>query len=273
VRHNQQKVARELAELALENGSQGQFRQRWMEYLATRYVGFDMSAMFSSHDGSIFAADVYGSVNTLSNNIGRYVSEMAPADFGVAMRGRTVIDTDIFSQPRRSQMRVYVEHNRPQGIREYMTRVWIRNGAVFWFALSRTRCSPSYKHSTLQAVDDVFPVLAVGEALHARGTPQANVSDWSHEVRLTPGEARVVDLARRGLSNVEISTVLKRSRLTVRNQLISAYKKLQVSNRTELAFVLAASPGAPRPLPGKNAVSRLLSVGPGVASEQGHRRT
>ena len=59
---------------------------------------------------------------------------------------------------------------------------------------------------------------------------------------LTAGEARVARLAAEGRSNREIAQRLFVTTKTVENQLSSAYRKLRVSSREELAPALAAAP-------------------------------
>jgi DNA-binding NarL/FixJ family response regulator len=57
-------------------------------------------------------------------------------------------------------------------------------------------------------------------------------------MELSRGEQRVVELVERGLTNPEIAAILRVSRFTVRNQLASVFRKLQVSRRTELVYLL-----------------------------------
>jgi DNA-binding CsgD family transcriptional regulator len=56
---------------------------------------------------------------------------------------------------------------------------------------------------------------------------------------LTPTEAEVVALAATGLGNPEIAEKLIMGRATVKTHLSSAYAKLGVRNRTELATFVA----------------------------------
>jgi DNA-binding CsgD family transcriptional regulator len=62
---------------------------------------------------------------------------------------------------------------------------------------------------------------------------------------LTPSERRTASLAREGLSNREIAQQLFVSSRTVESQLRSAYQKLGLSSRQELADALGAAPSAP----------------------------
>ncbi|MBI2511738.1 MAG: helix-turn-helix transcriptional regulator [Opitutae bacterium] len=53
-------------------------------------------------------------------------------------------------------------------------------------------------------------------------------------VKLTPAEAEVVAQAVRGLTNKEIARALRKSELTVRNQLTAVYRKLGLKRRLQL---------------------------------------
>lgn len=53
-------------------------------------------------------------------------------------------------------------------------------------------------------------------------------------VKLTPAEAEVVAQVVRGLTNKEIARALRKSELTVRNQLASVYRKLGLKRRLHL---------------------------------------
>jgi DNA-binding CsgD family transcriptional regulator len=63
---------------------------------------------------------------------------------------------------------------------------------------------------------------------------------------LSPGEQAVVELVLRGLSSTEIARVRGTSRRTVANQLATAYDKLGVKSRRELAAMHAAQRGERR---------------------------
>jgi DNA-binding NarL/FixJ family response regulator len=56
---------------------------------------------------------------------------------------------------------------------------------------------------------------------------------------VTRQEQKVVSLLERGLTNPEIARVLGVSTHTVRNQLASVFRKLQVSRRAELVYIVS----------------------------------
>lgn len=61
---------------------------------------------------------------------------------------------------------------------------------------------------------------------------------WLARMGVTAKEERVVRLLERGLTNPEIANLLGVSMHTVRNQLASVFRKLEVSRRAELVFIL-----------------------------------
>lgn len=61
---------------------------------------------------------------------------------------------------------------------------------------------------------------------------------------LTPSERRVCEMAAEGMSNPEIAESLFVTRRTVETHLTSAYRKLDIGSRRELAGALGAAPGA-----------------------------
>jgi DNA-binding CsgD family transcriptional regulator len=81
-----------------------------------------------------------------------------------------------------------------------------------------------------------------GEELQALGARPRSVLRTGTE-SLTPSERRVCRLASDGLKNGEIAQALFVSLKTVETHLRSAFRKLDVSSRTELPRALAAPPG------------------------------
>lgn len=62
---------------------------------------------------------------------------------------------------------------------------------------------------------------------------------WLGRMGVTRQEQKVVGLLERGLTNPEIANVLGVSMHTVRNQLASVFRKLQVSRRAELVYIVS----------------------------------
>jgi DNA-binding CsgD family transcriptional regulator len=140
--------------------------------------------------------------------------------------------------------------------------MWVNVNGAFWLGFAREGQSVRYAEHDIAALDTVLAVLAVGEALHVRdgSSNGLDTAAFLREHGAGEAEARVGALVERGLTNGEIARVLGRSSHTVRNQLAVVFRKLHVSTRAELAFVLAhqtLSDGL-RPEPGS--LSRVLQA-------------
>jgi DNA-binding CsgD family transcriptional regulator len=61
------------------------------------------------------------------------------------------------------------------------------------------------------------------------------------EEMLTPGELRVALLVAEGSANKEVAAALFVSRRTVESHLMSVYRKLQISSRSQLVRLVALS--------------------------------
>src|SRR3954465_8706547 len=61
---------------------------------------------------------------------------------------------------------------------------------------------------------------------------------WLRAQGVTPHEHQAVALVERGLTNAEIARVLDISANTGRNQIASVFRKLDVTRRAELVYVL-----------------------------------
>ncbi len=106
--------------------------------------------------------------------------------------------------------------------------------------LRRTRRSAAGRHALLAAAAQMDTLGADEWARRAReqaGTPgrRPRRSDPAWRTRLTAQERRVVHEVCRGATNAEAATALSLSTRTVECHLASAYRKLGVRNRVELA--------------------------------------
>jgi predicted ATPase/class 3 adenylate cyclase/DNA-binding CsgD family transcriptional regulator len=104
-------------------------------------------------------------------------------------------------------------------------------------ALERVRAHLGESTDAAIAEGSAMPwVAAVAHAQRTRGARKRPSFGWKS---LTPTEAEVVALASTGLANPEIAARLLMGRATVKTHLSSAYTKLGVKNRTELASFVA----------------------------------
>lgn len=108
---------------------------------------------------------------------------------------------------------------------------------------ARARESLRRAHMEADALGSLRLVAQAGAELHAaRGRPpkRAHADD-----ELTPSERRIAELAAAGTSNREIAATLFLSVRTVETHLTSAYRRLGISSRRELADAL--SQATPQP--------------------------
>jgi DNA-binding CsgD family transcriptional regulator len=228
----------QLAELALEIPDQGDFRSAWLTQIAAT-LGIDSATVCSSSDGQTFSTHtINGDEKVLRRDMSEYVAEIEMRELLLLMSGGTVLDGEFFSAQRRDELRVYREYLLPLGAVAHAKRCWLRSGRMFFFFFSKLRGTKSFQQEDVQGLDALFPVIALGEALHAvhaRSSKHA-VADLGG---ISAAESKVVSLAQRGLTNDEISSITGTRPRTIRNQLSSAYRKLGVSNRTELSYVLS----------------------------------
>ena len=246
-----------LAEVALESTSREQFRHSALAVLC-RAVGMDAGALGHSATGREMYVETFGlhEARLQRSNL-EFMNEITFEEMRSATTaGRTVSHESIFSDSRRDQLRLYREYLACQGFFGFCAKMWLTRRGCFWATTLREGRAASYRERDLIHLDGLMPIVAVGELLHCQGLQQGECSegqrDWARQRGISTAEWPVVELAVRGLTNANIATILGRSPTTVRNQLSSAFSKLNVARRTELAFVLGrARATVPAPANGK----------------------
>lgn len=250
----------ELADLALRSDGQLAFRSAWLSCLAPT-LGIDSATVCSSRDGKSYSSyTVNADSERLQRDLASYTEEIEPQDLSLLMRSQTVLDSDFWSARRRDELRVYREYLAPHGTVGHAMRFWIRDGQMFCWFMARGR-GREFDREGLRALDLLFPVIALGEALHAPKEPQSTKRSLAELGNISRAEQKVVALAQRGLTNAEIARVTGTQAVTVRNQLSSAYRKLGVTNRTELTFLLSGIDCDVRDIRGMpmSAIEKLLA--------------
>jgi DNA-binding CsgD family transcriptional regulator len=146
------------------------------------------------------------------------------------------IDNDVYSSSERRELPFYADIIRPQGITSQLVIGLYFHGKYRGdFYLSRHGPVTRFRSSTVERIRPIIPSLALVEVAAAMlPEPPAGPQQPNLGVR----EREVARLAVRGLETREIAALLGTSPATVRNQLHTIYRKLDVSNRAELAFVL-----------------------------------
>jgi len=156
-------------------------------------------------------------------------------------RDRLYVDLDVYSSRERCELPFYADIIRPQRISSQLVIAvdfhGRRRGTIH---LCRHGSVRRFGSSLVDRLRSIVPVMGLIDAATSSSTsPPAMAVDPA----LGPREREVARLAGRGLETKEIAALLGTRPATVRNQLHAIFRKLDVSNRTELAFVLAGDPG------------------------------
>jgi DNA-binding CsgD family transcriptional regulator len=149
------------------------------------------------------------------------------------------VDNDVYSSSERRELPFYADIIRPQGITSQLI-IGIYFHGVFRGAFYLSKHGPvtRFRSAMLERIRPIVSSLAlveVGASMPMPVKPPASAQAMSLGAR----EQEVARLAVRGLETKEIAALLGISPATVRNQLHMIYRKVDVSNRAELAFVLA----------------------------------
>jgi DNA-binding CsgD family transcriptional regulator len=206
----------------------------------TRLLGIDAAVMCSTRDGrTIDASDLGGEAALLAREIPRWFRELSRDEFQAARQPRARLDSEILSAARRERLAMYREYLQPRGLRQWAVRMWTGRRAEHWFAFALGGRPARLAGRALETLDRLFPVISLGEELHeAAGSDDASrIGRWCSYHGLSRTETDMVSAAVRGLRNGEIARLRGVSPHTVRNRLASAFRKLEVSSRSELVYL------------------------------------
>jgi DNA-binding CsgD family transcriptional regulator len=183
-------------------------------------------------------------------------------------RGGVASHEDMFTTRERDQLPLFTEILHPAGIRQYLACIVNHRGQpLSVLTLSRHDPRPRFTEADKARLHKVCGVLALAEVVArvSASTPApmclaeseqhtgAAVRDSTvpscelpravtRSFAISNAEHRVLALMERGLTNAEIGQVLGRSPNTVRNTLASAFRKLDVTRRSEAVYQLRTSP-------------------------------
>jgi DNA-binding CsgD family transcriptional regulator len=149
---------------------------------------------------------------------------------------RALLDTDLFGERERERLFFYREIGRPiRLVNMLIAPITFRGRPIARMLLTRNGASRPFVARDVERVQPLLPAIGVAHAALAACRRTRN------DVALTARERQIADLVAAGYRNEDIATVLGTSRNTVRNQLAMLFDKLGVTNRAELASVLARS--------------------------------
>jgi DNA-binding CsgD family transcriptional regulator len=234
-----ERTHRDLLEVALEAATQAEFRRAWCTLLRP-IVGFDAAAVLSTSDGVNYRTHVVGADEPLLQlNGASYMAEVSSDELRRAMSGHATTPDSVFTQRRREKLGMFREYLRGERLGDYASRAWLHRGTFTIFALGRSVGSTSFSAQALSAIDHLFAAIALGERVQECFVARDGWKRFAQDRGITQAEMSVAQLAQRGLTTKEIASVVGSNRLTVRNQLGAVYRKANVTNRTELAFLMS----------------------------------
>lgn len=230
----------ELAEAVASGVSSIALGQALMTALG-RLVDCDLGSIVTTRPGerSIVAGEI-SDTSLIRDNYWRYARELTPDELTRHAAG-FIRETDLFPQQRRrAKLALFHEFLGPSGLKNLVTTSWVADGRVW--AVGLTRSSVSFSERDTAQLNALLP--------HLRAALRA--TEWLTELRrdaypaqgsggpwgLSPMQERVMALAIRGLTNKEVAALLGSSPNTVRNTLVEVFKKVGVSRRSELAFIV-----------------------------------
>jgi len=235
-----------LAEMALGADSLSGFEMQWIEHLRDS-IGFDTAcSVWTDNDGSVQEVTSVGYDGAaLRQRFPLYMGELSTSEVAAFSASQPVIDTDVVSSRRRQQLAVYRELLAPLHISSFVTNVWRSRWGVFGFHFARARPTSMLTSREASWLGRLAPSIKLGQALlAAQRSPHVvaagGFEQWSKAWGLSTREAEVARLVARGFSNPEVAALLRVSRHTVRNQLVSVFRKAEVSSRAELVFAMTS---------------------------------
>lgn len=117
-----------------------------------------------------------------------------------------------------------------------------RRGEVLGtLSLHRAEGRDPFSAAEVAAFRGALPVVALGLALHRSDSPSGVHRRNPELLGLTPREREIVELLLRGHSNAQIAEACGTQPLTVRNQLVSIYRKLGAATRAEAVAIVLRS--------------------------------
>jgi DNA-binding CsgD family transcriptional regulator len=258
-----------VSEMALSARSLADFEQGFFEYLKP-IVGFDaVCSVWSGNDGAVrvVTAPEYGEAR-MREDFPRYMSELSPAELRGFAAPRPGLDLDVISRGRRERLSVYRELLAPFRVSLFVTNVWHSRFGVFGFHFARAGLTRRFRGAELRRLDQILPSMKLAQALLASETLSAEPGPslfewWIREWGLTEREREAARLVARGFRNTEIASILRLSPNTVRNHIVSIFRKADVSTRAELVFAMTSiEPGSGRRSRGPPPWSAPLSEAP-----------
>lgn len=228
-------LAAEVAELGMDEVDRSRFRAAALRAIQRR-LGFDLGAIQSEVAKAVDSLD---GTPFIPSDLRPWLSEFGPDELRYFATRETRDVLEGISSARLDQLAIGRELIRPLHVTGCLTNLWLYRGGAVSLVLARTGRSRAFSEDERRIIDIVAPVVATADGQLSTQLCRHDEDAVGH-LSLTASEARVGQLASRGLTNAEVATVLGISPHTVRNHLVSVFRKLDVSTRAELAFFWSA---------------------------------
>jgi len=158
-----------------------------------------------------------------------YLPELEPLGLASVERRGVISDLDVYSRAERAKKAYYRELSLAEGgLDAVVGYLQFRRKPIA--ALMLARRAGTFTALARDEVAELLPALSLVVAA-ASGVPR----EWPNGAHLTRGERQVLGYASAGLTNEQIARCVDASVNTVRNQIASLLRKLELDSRTDLA--------------------------------------
>jgi DNA-binding CsgD family transcriptional regulator len=210
-----------------------------------RVIGFDTAILLPLNgEPAFFLGKSHEQIVFWQRHAEHYVPDVVSLANAARKADHVVLDREVYSARERDRLAMYAEYLRPYCVDSSLV-AFMAAGQRYThvLALGRRRRSTEFCGRHAETLRRLHGTLALTTRL-AWSTAGEHGSAGGLETfaRLSPREREVCQLLSRGLRNAEIAAVVGTSINTVRNQLASIFRKLEVTTRAELAARFSASP-------------------------------
>lgn len=237
------KASARIAEVVADTESPADIGQVVIDALE-RMVGCDLGSIITAAPGEEWSfVGQIGDNGPFARNYWSYASAFTVEEVQ-RLAGRFSLLNDVFQGRRRDSLGIFSDYLHPRGLRNAIVQHWSIDGRATGIGL--TRSGSSFTDRERQRLDAIFPHLKC--ALRARAWLIGGADAYPGVGKggpwaLTAAQERTMSFVVRGLTNKEVAELLRISPNTVRNTLAEVFRKVGVTSRSELAYIVRGSAG------------------------------
>ena len=229
-------VAGEIVEAAGECATVGQFARRMLEQLR-RIAPFASALLLPSTPGDVVVGldrkpDL---VSHYRANQALYTRELARAN-AIGLERGAYIDVDVYSLVERQRLAFFNEIIRPQNVTSRIVAQLKFRGQP---SATIHLCAEGRSQTWVRSLDRVRQLAPLLSLAYAASRSTADRVCGEALGGLTAHERRIARYVASGCGNKEIAVLMHLSPYTIRNELVSIYRKTGVANRAQLAALVA----------------------------------